>query len=171
MQSKIEHVYLIREREFISLNEPIYKLGKTKRSPSDRMKGYPKGSEVILFTAVDDCDEIERKMMVEFKQKFTAKPEIGREYFQGSYKEMRDCINQIVESEDIISDSEDSATSFNDCLCINQTIKCDNCKHESDICIDHWCRMRCHGCNKMVENENHHHTDFEVMKDCDVQVY
>jgi len=38
------YVYLLREREFIDLDEPIYKLGKTIQQPNTRLAGYPKGS-------------------------------------------------------------------------------------------------------------------------------
>lgn len=39
-----EYVYLVREREFLRLNEPTFKVGKTKNEPNSRLGGYPKGS-------------------------------------------------------------------------------------------------------------------------------
>lgn len=56
-----QYIYLIREREFIRFNEQTYKVGKTKNDPNTRLSGYPKGSEVILFELVLDCDMIEKK--------------------------------------------------------------------------------------------------------------
>ena len=83
-----QFIYLLREREFIRLNEHTYKLGKTKQEPNSRLSGYPKGSEIIIFLQVNDCDELERVLLDSFKCKFTHKKEYGREYFEGNKEEM-----------------------------------------------------------------------------------
>lgn len=79
----MEYIYLIRTREFIRLNEPTYKIGKTKQLPNNRLSGYPKGSEVILFITVENCDMVEDKLIKKFLKKFTQRSEYGREYFTG----------------------------------------------------------------------------------------
>jgi len=43
-----EYIYLIREREFIKTNEPIYKIGKTKQPCLNRLYNYPKGTALIF---------------------------------------------------------------------------------------------------------------------------
>ena len=47
-----EYVYLVREREFIRLNEETYTIGRTEQLPNSRLAGQPKGSEVIAFIKV-----------------------------------------------------------------------------------------------------------------------
>jgi hypothetical protein len=85
---KAQFIYLIREREFIRLNEQTYKLGKTKQEPNARLNGYPKNSEIVLFIEVRDCDRFEKILLNSFKQKFKQKKEYGREYFEGDKEEM-----------------------------------------------------------------------------------
>jgi transposase-like protein len=91
-QTKNDHkdqfIYLIREREFIRLNEQTYKLGKTKQKPNTRLGGYPKDSEILLFRKVDNCDLLENELIKSFKQKFKHQKQYGREYFEGDKDEM-----------------------------------------------------------------------------------
>ena len=84
----LEYFYIIREREFIRLNEHTYKIGRTKQLPNCRLQGYPKGSEVILFQKVDDCKTFEKIVKEHFKNKFKQRLEYGFEYFTGNIKEM-----------------------------------------------------------------------------------
>jgi len=45
----LEYLYILREREFLNLRNPIYKIGKTRQEPNSRLSGYPKGSEIYAF--------------------------------------------------------------------------------------------------------------------------
>lgn len=81
-------IYLIKEREFIRLNENIYKLGRTKQEPNRRLTGYPKNSEVLLFVQVRNCESMENRLIKSFKKKFIHKREYGREYFEGDKEKM-----------------------------------------------------------------------------------
>jgi hypothetical protein len=87
------YIYLIREREFLRLGEETYKIGKTlKENPNDRIKNYPKGSELILVLKVLDCNICETRLINRFKKEFIQKKEYGKEYFEGSTDEMIEII-------------------------------------------------------------------------------
>ena len=92
----MEYVYLIREREFIRLDEFTYKIGRTTQSPNNRLNGYPKGSEVILFVNVDDCVKIEDIIIKVFTLKFKLMDEYGAEYFNGNKNDMIRTILKII---------------------------------------------------------------------------
>jgi len=92
---KLEYVYLIRERENVRMNEPIYKIGKTTQSPNSRLTGYPKASEIYLFQYVQNCSNVENEIIRRFDIKFQKRLEIGREYYRGSVLQMIDTINDI----------------------------------------------------------------------------
>jgi flagellar biosynthesis GTPase FlhF len=56
------YVYIIRECDFVRLNENIYKIGRTaKINPEDRFQKYRKGTEIIGFFKVNDSVECENK--------------------------------------------------------------------------------------------------------------
>ncbi len=42
----IEYVYMLQEREFIRLNENVYKIGKTMQTNNTRFEQYPVGSQL-----------------------------------------------------------------------------------------------------------------------------
>ena len=49
------YIYIIRECDFVRLNENIYKIGRTaKINPEDRFQKYRKGTEIIGFFKVND---------------------------------------------------------------------------------------------------------------------
>lgn len=87
------YIYLLREREFVNAGKNIYKLGKTKQEPYNRLKSYPKDSEWILVRQVRDCDSLERELLKIFKKKYVLKKDIGREYFEGNRHEMMNDID------------------------------------------------------------------------------
>ncbi len=93
----LQYVYLLREREFIRLNESTYKIGKTTQEPHKRFANYPKGSEVLLFVAVEDCHRVERRIIDHFRANFQHRPEYGSEYFQGEPKAMLAAIFSIIQ--------------------------------------------------------------------------
>jgi hypothetical protein len=82
-----QFVYLLQEREFIISGENIFKIGKTTQ-PSERIKGYPKGSILFLNLPCDNCGETEKKLIKHFDEKFLQKCEIGREYYEGELKNL-----------------------------------------------------------------------------------
>ena len=112
------YIYLLREREFFRLNGNIYKIGKTEQEPNNRLAGYPKGSEVVLFMNVRDCHAIEGKIIYIFKNIFKQRTDIGTEYFEGD----RDYMIKIIC--DVINVNNDN---------INNLLKIDKILQEKDI--------------------------------------
>lgn len=97
-----EYIYLIREREFCRLNEPTYKIGKSKNIDS-RIRQYPKNSELILIEKVKNCDKTELILLNLFRMNFQQRKEYGNEYFTGNPIEMRKLINSIVYRDQLIN--------------------------------------------------------------------
>jgi hypothetical protein len=91
------YVYLLIEREFINANQPIYKIGRTgQNSPLNRLKGYPKQSQFILFYSVNNYKNIEQNIKKELKHRneIIHKNDIGEEYFQGDINIFVSIFNQ-----------------------------------------------------------------------------
>lgn len=82
------YCYIIQEREFLYLNNPIYKIGKTTQDGLKRYKQYPKGSKIILFIEVDNCHEFENNVKKLFNSKYIQRTEYGIEYYEGDKDEM-----------------------------------------------------------------------------------
>jgi hypothetical protein len=82
---ELQYVYLIQEREFIQLDKPIFKIGKTKQPNFTRFTQYPKDSALIFQSACYDCDICEKEIIQIFKKKYQQKKNIGTEYFEGDY--------------------------------------------------------------------------------------
>ena len=94
-----EYVYIIRECDFVRLNENIYKIGRTaKANPEDRFQKYRKGTEIVGFFGVKDSIECENKMIKCFSNHTNIKKmnEYGKEYFQGNKNELLNEILKIV---------------------------------------------------------------------------
>jgi phenolic acid decarboxylase len=93
------YVYIIRECDFVRLNENIYKIGRTaKTNPEDRFQKYRKGTEIIGFFKVNNSIECENKIITCFSNhtNITKMNEYGKEYFQGDKNELLNEILQIV---------------------------------------------------------------------------
>ena len=84
----LHYIYLLREREFVRLNEHCYKIGRTSQNPNKRFEGYPKGSEIILYIAVDNSVIAEKTLLTFFKKEFIQNTDYGSEYFSGNKNEM-----------------------------------------------------------------------------------
>jgi hypothetical protein len=84
------HIYLLQEREFIKLNQPIYKIGYTTAGLK-RFKNYPHDSDVLLVKIFDNCNP-EKELIALFKNIFRLCVEIGKEYFEGDKNHMMDLI-------------------------------------------------------------------------------
>ena len=111
INNEAEFIYLIREREFIRLNENTYKIGRTKQEPNKRLSGYPKNSEVIVFIRVFDCDIMETTLIKVFKKKFIHRKDYGREYFEGDKDVMRaeiytKCQEELINNSNAVKEPE-----------------------------------------------------------------
>jgi hypothetical protein len=79
------YIYLVRTREFKSLNRPIYKVGKTSQCPDTRitrLHKYTKGSEIylILQCHINDVSLIEKEILEQFCHRWDPGPD-GSEDF------------------------------------------------------------------------------------------
>lgn len=61
------YLYIIKEREFIKLNENIYKIGRTK-DIIKRYKQYPKNSIIIYSVMLKKYHELEKKWLMNLNQ-------------------------------------------------------------------------------------------------------
>ena len=84
-----QYVYIIQLREFIQSNTPVYKIGKTKQANTKRLAQYPKGSELVIQCDTPCCDQTEQAILQLFKEKYTHRPDIGAEYFEGDARAMK----------------------------------------------------------------------------------
>jgi len=86
-------IYIIICREFIRLNEPVYKIGKT-RSIEKRAKQYPKGSRVLFSEIVPDMHVCELDVLSSLRENpnVQERREYGSEYFHGDYRVIRDIV-------------------------------------------------------------------------------
>lgn len=110
----VGYIYLIREREFVRLNEPVYKHGKTRQKTScdgiNRLKAYKHGSELVMVKQVPEylVDVIEKMITKTFKHCFQ-KHKDGWEYFIGDPFKMTKIIDDIIYEFCLIDkDCEDS---------------------------------------------------------------
>lgn len=120
MNDSIQYIYLLIEREFISLKKPIYKIGRTNQSNNNRLKQYPKGSILLFQTICNNSIEIETLLIRWFKIKFTHKPDIGNEYFEGDFKKM------IQEIYDVCFKSLEKIVEFSNCNLEQEVSETDN---------------------------------------------
>jgi hypothetical protein len=77
-----QYVYLLRTREFIRLEENVFKIGRTAKL-MQRFSQYPRSSELIRFKKVKDSVWVEKKIIELFTEKFIRKMEYGLEWFEG----------------------------------------------------------------------------------------
>lgn len=84
---KEQHIYLLRPVAHVIKNENIFKVGKTTQTnPKQRFRGYDSGYEVWLTVKCNNCDDLEKKILVIFNEKF--KLDHGKEFFNGDPIEM-----------------------------------------------------------------------------------
>lgn len=99
-------IYGIQVREFLDKNEPVYKWGRSKHDDLKRPKQYPKGSKLLLLLGVNDEVIIENIIMTHFKRKFKQRKDIGTEYFEGDFADMRKTVFGIINDYDNLSDKD-----------------------------------------------------------------
>jgi hypothetical protein len=113
-------LYLIQDNCDIGSN--IYKIGKTTQDPSDRFKGYSKGTYPIRISQVDNCHLREIELINIFKKNY--KLSRGREYFCGILNNMIIDFTNLCNSQtnNIITKSNNILTKS------NITLRCSKCK-------------------------------------------
>jgi len=76
-------VYALVEREFIKSGEPIIKVGMSRKSPDERLRGYPKGSHYIWIRHTLSPTRDEQSILITMRTWFKPRRDIGAEYFEG----------------------------------------------------------------------------------------
>ena len=95
------YIYLIREREFLLRNEPVYKIGRGAQNADRIVKrvatGYKKGSEIWLAMRcpIATYKNVETSLKSIFGERFEKHGD-GSEYFMGNPAEMVELITKIV---------------------------------------------------------------------------
>ena len=96
---KNNYIYLLREREFIKLNQEIYKIGMTTKSNYHRFLQYPKNSELLFQMKCNNCVKNEKTILKKFGEKYIKQTDIGSEYFEGNALEMINIIYNVIMNE------------------------------------------------------------------------
>jgi hypothetical protein len=94
-EEKHGYIYLVRTREFKSLNRNIYKVGRTSQCPDTRitrLHKYTKGSEIylILQCHVNDVSLIEKEILEQFCLKWDPGPDGSEDFIIPSSQELLD---------------------------------------------------------------------------------
>jgi hypothetical protein len=92
-EEKHGYIYLVRTREFKSLNRPIYKVGRTTQCPDTRitrLHKYTKGSEIylILQCHINDVGLIEKEILQQFCLKWNPGPDGSEDFIIPTFKEL-----------------------------------------------------------------------------------
>ena len=101
-EEKHGYIYLVRTREFKSLNRPIYKVGRTSQCPDTRigrLHKYTKGSEIylILQCHVEDVSLIEKEILEQFCHRWDPGPDGSEDFIIPSLKELLDAKQIIIQ--------------------------------------------------------------------------
>lgn len=96
------YIYLVRTREFKSLNRPIYKVGKTSQCPDTRitrLHKYTKGSEIylILQCHINDVSLIEKEILEAFCHQWDPGPDGSEDFIIPSLAELLKAKQIIIE--------------------------------------------------------------------------
>ena len=95
IDEKHGYIYLVRTREFKSLNRQVYKVGRTSQCPDTRitrLHKYTKGSEIylILQCHVNDVGLIEKDILEQFCHRFDPGPDGSEDFIIPTSKELLD---------------------------------------------------------------------------------
>ena len=93
IEEKHGYIYLVRTREFKSLNRPIYKVGRTSQCPDtriNRLHKYTKGSEIylVLQCHVDDVGLIEKEILENFCHRWEPGPDGSEDFIIPTAQEL-----------------------------------------------------------------------------------
>ena len=99
-EEKHGYIYLVRTREFKSLNRQVYKVGRTSQCPDtriSRLHKYTKGSEIylILQCHVNDVGLIEKEILEQFCLKWDPGPDGSEDFIIPTN-------NELIEAKEII---------------------------------------------------------------------
>ena len=104
-------IYLLQTREFIQLKQPVYKIGRTNQPLEKRFKQYPKGSQLLHSNICCNSVNTETILLRYFKEQFTHRGDIGKEYFEGDPKKMIEIIDYFCKN-----NMDFKTENINDCM-------------------------------------------------------
>jgi T5orf172 domain len=93
-------IYIIREREFIRLEENVFKIGRTGRPVGERLCEYPKGSMPYYFEKVNNCQNVEQLLLnklISVPHQFKHRKDIGYEYFEGNIDQLISIVKSVTQ--------------------------------------------------------------------------
>jgi len=101
IEEKHGYIYLVRTREFKSLNRPIYKVGRTSQCPDtriNRLHKYTKGSEIYLVIQchVDDVGLIEKEILEQFCHQWSPGPDGSEDFIIPTLRDLLDAKRTIL---------------------------------------------------------------------------
>lgn len=101
IEEKHGYIYLVRTREFKSLNRPIYKVGRTSQCPDtriNRLHKYTKGSEIYLVIQchVDDVGLIEKEILDQFCHQWSPGPDGSEDFIIPTLRDLLDAKRTII---------------------------------------------------------------------------
>jgi hypothetical protein len=109
-KKKLEYIYLVWTRESKQLNEPVYKIGKTKQDGLDYLNSYPNGSSLLFHIECNDCTTKENQIKELFNEKYYPATLYGTEYFIGNYRKMKKDMIEITKANIELTDLFDEKT-------------------------------------------------------------
>jgi|LakMenE18May11ns_1017448.scaffolds.fasta_scaffold9954712_2 hypothetical protein len=92
----IQYVYMIKTREFVRMNENIFKIGRTEQLNLGRFNSYDKGSVLLFQSICENCRDCEKMIIKKFKENFIHRTDFGNEYFEGDCNKMISILCDIV---------------------------------------------------------------------------
>ena len=96
------YIYLVRTREFKSLNRMVFKVGRTSQCPDTRitrLHKYTKGSEIylILQCHVEDVSLIEKEILEQFCHKWDPGPDGSEDFIIPTRTELMEAKRIIID--------------------------------------------------------------------------
>jgi len=102
IEEKHGYIYMVRTREFKSLNRPIYKVGKTAQCPDTRitrLHKYTKGSEIYLILQCDvqDVSLIEKDILEQFCHRWDPGPDGSEDFIIPTSKDVMEAKEMMIQ--------------------------------------------------------------------------
>jgi hypothetical protein len=101
-EEKHGYIYMVRTREFKSLQRPIYKVGKTAQCPDTRitrLHKYTKGSEIYLILQCDvqDVSLIEKEILEKFCHRWDPGPDGSEDFIIPTPKDLMEAKETMIQ--------------------------------------------------------------------------
>jgi hypothetical protein len=95
-------IYIVQLSEHIRCNDNIYKVGMTTRGIKQRIKGYPKNTQILFSMSVKNANQCEREVMKQCRTTIgitncnrnhsEKTKQLGNEYFEADYNLLKNIV-------------------------------------------------------------------------------